>query len=332
MPVALLSVQVFLSPSTAGSFTVSNLVYDDVSPDGTSGASYSAAPTGQTVTVTATPAAGYTFVNWTWTPFTNGPAGSSSANAALSWTAAIGVAGAGEITANFIPTPPTAPPMSATDQLIDEAKCIERCVPPGMLLPVLVALFAKIVGMNTTDTNALIAQATCIDQCIPKGMQLPVLISLAQEIVNNTAPLPAILAQYGFLSLHSTQTVVIASPGTYVAVKNYTDSVVSGFTADLVNGTLTCALAGFYRVFLGVSFAASASADSVDADLFINGLNNEFIASHSTAPTGANKYQMLGAEGIMQLNVGDTLSIALNDSTQAATLTLVHAQLVVTGV
>ncbi len=71
---------------------------------------------------------------------------------------------------------------TATDSLISQAKCIQQCIPAGMQLPVLIAVFARLAGMST-NTNALIDAAKCIDQCIPPGMQMAVLIALANQIL-----------------------------------------------------------------------------------------------------------------------------------------------------
>jgi hypothetical protein len=71
--------------------------------------------------------------------------------------------------------------------LIDNAKCIETCIPTGMQLPVLIALFAQIAG-TSTDPATLVDNARCIETCIPPGMQLPVIISLLDQIVSTPAP------------------------------------------------------------------------------------------------------------------------------------------------
>ena len=69
--------------------------------------------------------------------------------------------------------------MTQTDGLIANAKCIEQCLPTGMQMPALIALFAQIAGMSTPiNTQTLINNAVCIQQCIPPGMWTPVLIAL----------------------------------------------------------------------------------------------------------------------------------------------------------
>jgi hypothetical protein len=70
-----------------------------------------------------------------------------------------------------------------TNALMNDAKCIEQCMPRGMQLPVLISLFAQIAGVSV-DTNSLIDGAKCIEQCVPQGFQLPILISLLNQIVS----------------------------------------------------------------------------------------------------------------------------------------------------
>ena len=73
---------------------------------------------------------------------------------------------------------------ASTDSLISQAKCIDQCIPRGMQMAVLIAIFAKLAGMSVTDTNALIALAKCIDGCVPPGMQISILNALANQIVS----------------------------------------------------------------------------------------------------------------------------------------------------
>jgi hypothetical protein len=68
-----------------------------------------------------------------------------------------------------------------TAALIEQSKCIEGCIPRGMLLPVLISVFAKLAGMPL-DPKILIDGATCINACIPAGLQIPVLILVASNI------------------------------------------------------------------------------------------------------------------------------------------------------
>ena len=73
--------------------------------------------------------------------------------------------------------------MSATDALMNDAKCIVDCIPGSdMKLAVLISLFAKIANVST-NTDSLIDGAKCIEYCIPgTDMKLAVLISLASQI------------------------------------------------------------------------------------------------------------------------------------------------------
>lgn len=73
--------------------------------------------------------------------------------------------------------------MSTPAQLMDRAKCIDCTIPPGMLIPVLIAITAQSAGVSL-DPKTLMAQATCIDCTIPAGMQMSVLIALFDHVVN----------------------------------------------------------------------------------------------------------------------------------------------------
>jgi hypothetical protein len=73
--------------------------------------------------------------------------------------------------------------MSTTDALMDDARCIEQCIPgTDMKLAVLISLFARIAGVSA-DTNSLMDGARCIQQCVPgEDMKLAILISLLSQI------------------------------------------------------------------------------------------------------------------------------------------------------
>lgn len=70
-----------------------------------------------------------------------------------------------------------------TNTLIQGAACIDRCIPDGMKMAVLIFLFAQKAGVSI-DPASLIKNAACVDKCIPDGMKLSVLIQLANQIAN----------------------------------------------------------------------------------------------------------------------------------------------------
>lgn len=72
--------------------------------------------------------------------------------------------------------------MSTPAQLMDQAKCIDCTIPPGMMLPVLIAQAASALGI--TDTNQLMDYAKCFDCQIPPGMEMAVLIAQFDSIIN----------------------------------------------------------------------------------------------------------------------------------------------------
>lgn len=68
-----------------------------------------------------------------------------------------------------------------TPTLIADAQCVSKCIPSGMQLPVLIAIFAKIANMPI-DTTSLITQAQCVAKCVPRGMEMAVLIGIAAQL------------------------------------------------------------------------------------------------------------------------------------------------------
>lgn len=67
-----------------------------------------------------------------------------------------------------------------TQQLLDDAKCIQTCIPPGMQMPVINSLLGQMA--HETDVDEMIAGALCVQTCIPNGMQGAVIISLAEQL------------------------------------------------------------------------------------------------------------------------------------------------------
>lgn len=66
--------------------------------------------------------------------------------------------------------------------LMEAAKCLDRCVPPGMHPAIQTYLLQQIAG-NTMTIDQLLAEAKCYT-CIPAGMQREVQLMLLCEIVN----------------------------------------------------------------------------------------------------------------------------------------------------
>jgi hypothetical protein len=65
--------------------------------------------------------------------------------------------------------------------LIPPALCIDRCIPAGLQLPVLISIFAKLANVSL-DPATLIPDALCVNACIPPGYQMAVLISLVSQM------------------------------------------------------------------------------------------------------------------------------------------------------
>lgn len=75
----------------------------------------------------------------------------------------------------------------ATDlaTVINNARCVDSCIPPGMRNAVLIYLLAVAAGIDPTDTNTLVNNARCIDSCIPDGAKPAVIAKLLCDIAAN---------------------------------------------------------------------------------------------------------------------------------------------------
>lgn len=67
--------------------------------------------------------------------------------------------------------------------LIDAAKCMDRCVPPGLQLAIQTMLLANI-AQDTRSPQELANAARCFFSCIPPGEQLAVQNMLLCAISN----------------------------------------------------------------------------------------------------------------------------------------------------
>ena len=73
--------------------------------------------------------------------------------------------------------------MATPAQLMADAQCIFCEVPPGMVVPVMIALTASIAGVST-EPQSLLNSAGCVHCEIPPGLELPVLIAVADLLAN----------------------------------------------------------------------------------------------------------------------------------------------------
>lgn len=74
--------------------------------------------------------------------------------------------------------------MAATAQLIQDARCIDSCVPPGMRQSIIIYLLAQIAGVSA-DPQTLVTNAQCVDHCVPAGMRASVIANLLNTIEEN---------------------------------------------------------------------------------------------------------------------------------------------------
>lgn len=71
-----------------------------------------------------------------------------------------------------------------TNVLMDQAKCLNSCIPDGMKPAIIIYLLARLANVNTADTKTLMANARCIDCEIPDGMKASVIVYLFDRWLN----------------------------------------------------------------------------------------------------------------------------------------------------
>lgn len=79
--------------------------------------------------------------------------------------------------------PVTIPVVIDPSSFTAGAPCNFCAIPPGLQLPTLISIFAKLANMPL-DPSTLMADAVCVHACVPGSYQMPVLIALAQKIVD----------------------------------------------------------------------------------------------------------------------------------------------------
>lgn len=76
-----------------------------------------------------------------------------------------------------------------TDQLSNDARCYDRCIPDGMHQSVVISLLAKLLlAFNPAadvTTTTLLREARCYTRCIPPGEEGGVMIYLLNQIYLN---------------------------------------------------------------------------------------------------------------------------------------------------
>lgn len=76
-----------------------------------------------------------------------------------------------------------------TDQLANDARCYDRCIPDGMQQSVVISLLAKLLrAFNPAadvTTTTLLREARCYNRCIPPGEEGGVMIYLLNQIYMN---------------------------------------------------------------------------------------------------------------------------------------------------
>lgn len=132
-------------------------------------------------------------------------------------------------------------------------------------------------------------------------------------------PGPATTLAYGMISNDATQSVVITTPGTYVRVSLNT----AGPTSDTTVGTNTIAVteSGTYAVYYRLNVNGASQTYTASVVNNGNALPATITTITATEASGENYVATLSAETLLELNAGDTLSLALTSDT-AGTVTI----------
>lgn len=80
--------------------------------------------------------------------------------------------------------------------LLANAKCLDKCIPDGAKMGILIYIFAKYANMST-DPNTLLAGAKCLNNCIPDGAKMGVLIYIATQIAGGGGGAPDYISTAG---------------------------------------------------------------------------------------------------------------------------------------
>lgn len=125
--------------------------------------------------------------------------------------------------------------MAACDPttLIAQSRCLDRCIPDGMKLAVLINVFARLANMST-DPTTLMAGARCLDRCLPDGIspRLGVLIYVACNITGGAGGGGQILT---YTTTDPTTDGVFPADQTQPAIAYGIGATQTVFTWDTVN-------------------------------------------------------------------------------------------------
>lgn len=141
------------------------------------------------------------------------------------------------------------------------------------------------------------------------------------------------MGKWGFLSVSNAATKHILTPlsgaGVYTTITNYDIIYTNGFTGAVKNttfGGLTNVNAGWYRISFSIT-CLTGNSDQVEADIAINGQEDDEIAAH-TSTTNPAKDVTMSSTGIRYLPAGTGVTIKAQNL-NSTTLSIAHAQLTI---
>jgi len=83
-----------------------------------------------------------------------------------------------------------------TTELAAASECIDRCIPDGMKLSIIIYLLSRLANVSA-DPTTLVANATCVDRCIPQGMKSGVIIDLLNTLTSTGSSVSGVTCGVG---------------------------------------------------------------------------------------------------------------------------------------
>ena len=134
---------------------------------------------------------------------------------------------------------------------------------------------------------------------------------------------------FAVLTLSNSQLIAISVAGVYKPITNFNLFLGTNFLGNPALGSVSNLVAGWYRISLNASLQAPTSNDSIECDLFLNGAQDEHIASHTTSPGAANRAITVNCQGILFLAANSEIQIGITDASATGNMTVIHAQITV---
>jgi len=119
-------------------------------------------------------------------------------------------------------------------------------------------------------------------------------------------------------------TIVVSASNTWTAIaSSLTSGLLYRFNFQN-NSELLCGESGVYKIDWNLALDALNANDNIEGGILINGTIQTGFVSHLKF-ANANSTSAMGAAGIVSLNAGDVVKLAINNNTAANSAVMQHA-------